>query len=96
MLPPILIALAIAASLGIAWGSSRRVGALRLALCWLAYAGYELLVYFRVLCSGDCNIRVDLLLIYPVLIGATLLLFGSMTMHAMRQQRRRQRPHSAD
>ena len=96
MLPPILIALAVATLLGIAWGSSRRVGALRLALCWLVYAVYELLMYVRVLCSGECNIRVDLLLIYPALIGATLLLCGSMGMHAMRQQKRRHRPFSAD
>jgi hypothetical protein len=30
------------------------------------------LIYRRVLCSGECNIRVDLLLFYPVLLGATL------------------------
>jgi hypothetical protein len=30
------------------------------------------LIYRRVLCSGEFNIRVDLLLFYPVLLGATL------------------------
>ncbi len=35
---------------------------------WLLYGAYEYLMYFRVLCSGECNIRVDLLLIYPVLV----------------------------
>jgi len=39
---------------------------------WLLYALYEYLMYRRVLCSGDCNIRVDLLLIYPVLLVVTL------------------------
>ncbi|MBC7601308.1 MAG: hypothetical protein H7255_01425 [Ramlibacter sp.] len=29
-------------------------------------------MFARVLCSGECNIRVDLLVIYPVLLGATL------------------------
>lgn len=38
------------------------------ALLWLAYAVYELLMYVRILCSGDCNIRVDLLLVWPVLV----------------------------
>lgn len=38
------------------------------ALAWAAYAGYEYLMYTRVLCSGECNIRVDLLLIYPILL----------------------------
>ena len=34
---------------------------------WLLYAVYELGMQRRWLCSGECNIRVDLLLIYPVL-----------------------------
>jgi hypothetical protein len=43
-----------------------RLAALTAAL-WLGYAFYEYLMLTRVLCSGECNIRVDLLLIYPVL-----------------------------
>lgn len=39
---------------------------------WLLYGVYEILMYTRVLCSGECNIRVDLLLIYPILLLATL------------------------
>ena len=34
---------------------------------WLAYGVYEYLMKIRVLCSGECNIRVDLLLIIPLL-----------------------------
>lgn len=34
---------------------------------WAAYSGYEFLMKSRVLCSGDCNIRIDLLAIYPAL-----------------------------
>ena len=34
-------------------------------MAWLVYAVYELGMKARVLCSGECNIRVDLLLIYP-------------------------------
>jgi hypothetical protein len=37
------------------------------ALMWAAYLVYEYLMRWRILCSGECNIRVDLLLIYPVL-----------------------------
>jgi len=40
---------------------------------WLAYGAYETLIHMRVLCSGECNIRVDLLLLYPVLLVATLV-----------------------
>ncbi|MGR9044569.1 MAG: YqaA family protein [Gammaproteobacteria bacterium] len=40
---------------------------------WFLYGIYEGLMYARVLCTGECNIRVDLLLIYPVLILASIL-----------------------
>ena len=35
---------------------------------WAAYCVYEWLMKARVLCSGECNIRVDLLVVYPVLL----------------------------
>lgn len=54
------------------WRRSRRRSFLVLALLWAAYSLYEYLMLTRVLCSGDCNIRVDLLLIYPALLGSTL------------------------
>ncbi len=45
----------------------RRPVVLAAAVLWLLYAGYELAMQRRWLCTGECNIRVDLLLIYPVL-----------------------------
>jgi len=36
-------------------------------IAWVAYTLYEAGMHARILCSGECNIRVDLLLIYPVL-----------------------------
>jgi hypothetical protein len=45
----------------------RRTGILVAGLCWAGYASLETLNYLRITCSGECNIRVDLLLIYPVL-----------------------------
>jgi len=36
-------------------------------LAWLAYFPYEQAMKLRILCSGECNIRVDLLLLYPLL-----------------------------
>ena len=38
---------------------------------WAFYGIYEYLMYARVLCSGECNIRVDLLLLYPILAVVT-------------------------
>jgi len=42
------------------------------AALWAAYGVYEYLMHARVLCSGECNIRVDLLLIYPLLLLLTI------------------------
>jgi hypothetical protein len=39
---------------------------------WMLYGFYEYLMQIRVLCSGECNIRVDLLLIYPILLVCTI------------------------
>jgi hypothetical protein len=37
------------------------------AIVWLLYAVYEYFVATGVLCDADCNIRVDLVLFFPVL-----------------------------
>src|SRR5258708_407854 len=42
------------------------------AALWLLYTGYELLMKWRVLCSGECNIPVDLLVLYPALFLVSL------------------------
>ena len=42
------------------------------AVLWTLYTGYEFLMKFRVLCSGECNIRVDLLVLYPALFLVSL------------------------
>ena len=52
------------------WRGSRT--ALVAAALWLLYGVYETLMYLRILCSGECNIRIDLLLIYPLLILVSL------------------------
>lgn len=66
---------------------SRRRVALAAAILWLMYLPYEAAMKWRLLCSGECNIRVDLLLIYPVLltVSAIALIAGLV------QLRRRQR-----
>ncbi len=48
--------------------SSHRKLAGAAALIWLLYGVCEYAMYRRWLCTGECNIRVDLLLIYPVII----------------------------
>lgn len=46
---------------------SRKRFVLVVALLWAGYVPYEFGMKLRILCSGECNIRVDLLLIYPAL-----------------------------
>ena len=48
------------------WIGRRLVTAV--GVIWLLYAAYETGMQQRWLCSGECNIRVDLLLIYPLLL----------------------------
>ncbi len=45
---------------------------------WAAYGVYESLMYLRVLCGGECNIRVDLLVIYPCLAIASIAALVSL------------------
>ena len=42
------------------------------AVAWAAYAAYEFGMQRRWLCSGECDIRVDLLLLYPLLLVLSL------------------------
>ena len=56
------------------WAASRRRIVLVAAVVWLLYVPYEYGMNWRILCSGECNIRVDLLFLYPAL--AVLAVFG--------------------
>src|SRR5688572_14403943 len=55
-----------------------RRAALVAGLAWLAYAVYETGMKQRWLCTGECNIRVDLLLVYPILLVLTLIAVVSL------------------
>jgi hypothetical protein len=50
---------------GFAW--NRRIPTLVAAVAWALYATLETLNKAQITCRGDCNIRVDLLVIYPAL-----------------------------
>jgi hypothetical protein len=43
---------------------------------WLLYFLYEMGMKQRLLCSGECNIRIDLMLIAPVLVVGTIAAFA--------------------
>jgi hypothetical protein len=87
MIQPVPIALLLAIAMFWGWRMSAKTGFLTLALLWLAYAIYEYLMYARVLCSGECNIRIDLLVIYPVLLGSTLWVVLAAAIRAIKRKR---------
>jgi hypothetical protein len=59
--------------LALGYARFRRPAVLVAALAWLAYVPYEQAMSLRILCTGECNIRVDLLLLYPVLAIVSLV-----------------------
>lgn len=88
MLQPIPIALFLAVVAGVIWHAGGRRGFPLLALAWVAYAVYEYLMFTRVLCTGECNIRVDLLLLYPLLLGSTVWSGIRLVIRRSRRHRR--------
>jgi hypothetical protein len=66
-------ALAIAAVFLVLYLRSKSATCLVTAAIWALYFIYESLMQARILCTGECNIRVDLLLIYPFLLILSLL-----------------------
>jgi hypothetical protein len=73
--------------LGLGRVTRRRVPS-AVGVVWLLYAVYETGMKRRWLCSGECNIRIDLLVIYPVLLMITVAAGLSL----LRASRRRRPP----
>lgn len=66
------LALVPALAFGLVYALTRRRAAVVAAFVWLAYFLYEEAMRRRILCTGECNIRVDLLLLYPMLLAFSL------------------------
>ena len=66
----------IAALVGLAflagWHRLRRRSLLVVGVLWI-HAAYEVALPYLSACGDDCNIRVDLLLIYPILLVAAIV-----------------------
>jgi hypothetical protein len=69
---PLLSFLPAVAFLLVGWWLGRRI-VLGAGIAWLLYGLYELGMQARILCSGECNIRIDLLVIHPLLLVLTLV-----------------------
>jgi hypothetical protein len=76
-----ILALAPAVVFAVLFATWKAPLSLPAASSWVAYAVYEYGMNVRLLCTGECNIRVDLLLIYPVLVALSL---ASLAMFAAR------------
>lgn len=63
------LAAVVGAALLVTARRSHRKTPVLVGISWLLYALYETGMKQRWLCTGECNIRVDLLLIYPVLLA---------------------------
>ena len=50
-----------------------RIVLFTVAALWFLYFVYEYSMKYRILCSGECNIRIDLLIVYPLLLSASLV-----------------------
>jgi hypothetical protein len=74
--------------LGLGRWTRRRV-VVGVGAIWLLYAAYETGMRQRWLCSGECNIRIDLLVIYP------MLLVGFVTAGVSLLRSRRRSPPTA-
>lgn len=62
-----------ALAFALAWLAARSRWAASAALGWALYGLYEAAMAARILCSGECNIRVDLLLLAPALLLASAI-----------------------
>lgn len=69
---PWLAALIGAVVVGLGVWRRRRIAVL-MGGVWLVYAVYETGMKLRWLCSGECNIRIDLLVLYPLLLVALVV-----------------------
>ena len=58
------------------------------AVTWSLYAFYEYAMRRRWLCSGECNIRVDLLLLYPFLLLISIAAAVTAILAIVRHKRR--------
>ena len=70
-------ALAPAALFGLLFWRRRRRFLLVVTILWALYAAYETGMKLRILCSGECNIRVDLIALAPVFWVLSIVALGS-------------------
>lgn len=85
MLTLLLIVLALALLFAIAWLYSRGIIVQAAVLLWIGFIPYEL--WYRANCTGECNIRADLVLLLPVLLVVSLAAIVSVVHRIWRKRK---------
>ena len=85
MLTLLLIVLALGLLLATAWLYSRGIIVQAAVLLWIGFVPYEL--WYRANCTGECNIRGDLVLLLPVLLVVSLAAIVSLVHKALRKRK---------
>lgn len=70
-----------------AYRAARRPLVMVAGVAWLAYVPYEYAMLRRLLCSGECNVRVDLLVVYPALVLISAAAAAAVFRSAARRRR---------
>lgn len=83
------LALAPALAFWLFYRATRRTFVAVTAFMWAGYAVYEYAMQRRWLCSGECNIRIDLLLLYPLLVAVSVLACVIVAWTILRRRRAR-------
>ena len=85
MLTLLLIILAFVLLFAIWWLYSRGLAVRAAVAFWIAFIAYE--IWFRASCTGECNIRADLVLLLPPLLLLSLAALVSVIHRALRKRK---------
>ncbi len=85
MLTLLLIALALTQLFATAWLYSRGIIVQAAVLLWIGFVPYE--IWYRANCTGECNIRADLVLLLPVLLVVSLAAMVSVVHRVLRKRK---------
>jgi hypothetical protein len=86
----IAICIVLALCFGVAWLHLRGTSPALAAVAWILYPPYEFWIRSR--CTGECNIRVDLLLIAPFLLVVSILAAISLVRSNWRKRKGSREP----
>ena len=84
MLTLLLIMIALVLLFATGWLYSRGTIVQAAVLLWIAFVPYE--IWYRANCTGECNIRADLILLLPVLLVVSLAAIAWVVHRALRKR----------